>query len=359
MRKTAIASAIVGVIFLAVAGLLAFWITPSFVARLQSSSNTVRTYDGQIRTLVNPVALAQGNFSAAIKVGLPEALRRQVKVLQTSGNTALVQDATTVTSSGKPIGGITSQYAIDRTSFEATASHPSDWSVTNAKGLTFNWPIGTKQQNYTGWVPFTETTTALKYIKQEQHGGVNTYVYQATVPATPIKNPQVLRGLPTTLPVSLLQGAGRAGLIPASLVASLAKVFPHARTVPVGYVYESTSTYWVAPATGIVVNLNTTEKQVGGVLLPAGKIIPVLPVLSDSYKASPASVQAAANDATNGSNTIQTFGTTLPIVAAVIGLILVVIAVILWMRGRRHGVGGPRQGAGGTAPDPAHTDSRG
>jgi hypothetical protein len=359
MRKTAITCGVFGVILLAVAGLLAFWITPTFIARLPGNTNTARTYDGQIRTMVNPVALAQGNFSAAIKAGLPETLHRQVKVLQTAGNTALVKDATTLLAAGRPIGGITSQYALDRTSLEATASHPSDWSVTSAKGLTVNWPIGTKQQNYTGWVPYTATTTPLHYVRQEQRGGVNTYVFQASVPATPINNPQVLRGLPKALPVNLLQGGAKVGLIPASLAASLAKAFPHATAVPVGYLYQSTATYWVAPATGIIVDLAVTEKQVGGVALPGGKIIPVLPVLADSYHASPASVQAAAHDATNGSNTIQMFGTTLPIVAAVVGFVLVALAVILWMRGRRPGVAGPAAGAGGTAPDAAPAGARG
>ncbi len=358
MRKTAVGCSVIGVILIIGAFLLAFWITPSYVALLQGNTNTVRTYDGQIRTLVDPAALRTGNLAGAIRAGLPETLRRQVTVLQTSGNTALVRDATTVTTSGRQIGAITSQYAVSRTSLEATASHPSNWSITKATGLTFNWPIGTKQQNYTGWVPFTETTTPLKYVTQQQHGGVNTYVYQATVPATPIKNPQVLRGLPTSLPVTLLPGAVKAGLIPASVVAGLAKDFPGARSFPVGYVYEATSTYWVAPATGIVVDLKTTEMQVGGIALPGGKIIPLLPVLADSYKYSSSSVQAAANDATNGSNAIQAFGTTVPIVAGIVGFLLVIIAALLWIRSRRHGVGGPMHGAGPSL-DPAHAGTRG
>jgi hypothetical protein len=59
--------------------------------------------------------------------------------------------------------------------------------------------------------------------------------------------------------------------------------------IPLGYIYAATSTYWVAPATGIVIDVSTTEQQVGGIAL-GSRIIPVLPVLVDSYKASPASV---------------------------------------------------------------------
>ncbi|HCU94045.1 MAG TPA: hypothetical protein DHU96_15505 [Actinobacteria bacterium] len=340
MRKTAVACGIAGVILLAAAGLLAFWITPAFIARLPGDSNTVRTYDGQIRSLINPAPLLQGNFAAAVKLGVPETIRRQVKVLQTSGNTALVQDASTVTAGGRQIGGLTSQYAVDRTSLEATVSHPSDWNVTNARGLTVNWPIGANQQNYLGWVRFTQTTTRLKYLRQEQHGGVNTYVYQATVPPTPIRNPQVLANLPKALPVSLLQGAARAGLAPAGLLASLAKLIPPGTVqIPAGYLYSATSTYWVAPATGVVIDVSTSETELGGIAL-GNKIIPVFPILVDSYKASPASVQAATTDANNGSNTITTFGITLPIVFAAVGFVLLVIAVILWLRGhgRGHGV---------------------
>ncbi len=337
MRTTAIACAVTGAVFIVAAALLAFWITPQFIARLPSGSDTTRTYDGQIRSLVNPVALQRGNFAAAIRLGLPETLKRQVKVVQTAGNTALVRDTRTAATSAQQIGAVTSQYAVDRRSLEATTSHPSSWSVTAASGLTVNWPIGAKQQNYTGWVDFTHTTTQLKYLRQESRGGVNTYVYQANIPATPIKNPQVLRGLPTALPVSVLQAAGKAGLVPASLLTSLAKAFPQLSQVPLGYTYAATSTYWVAPDTGIVVDVSTSEEQMAGIAAPGAKIISVLPVLVDSYRGSQASVQAAATDAKNGASTIQTLGVTIPIVAAAVGLLLIVVAAVLWRRIGQYG----------------------
>ncbi len=337
MRKTAISLAVVGVVFLVAAGLLAFWITPQYIARLPGDSNTTRTYGGQIAVVVIPTALQQGDLAGAIKRRLPETVNRHVQVSQTSGNTALVKDTITATTSGQPVGAISSQYALDRRSLEATASHPTDWTVTDAKGLTVSWPIGAKQQNYTGWVPFTETTTQLKYVRQEQHGGVNTYVYQATVPAAPIKNPQVLAALPKALPVSVLQAAGSAGLVSASQLASLAKLFPGAAQIPLGYTYQATTTYWVAPATGIVVDLSTSQKEMAGISLPNGKVVGLIPVLADSFKYTPGSVQAAVNDANNGSNTINALGVTIPIIAAAAGLVLVVIAIILWIRGRERG----------------------
>jgi hypothetical protein len=358
MRKTAIACGAVGLFLVLVAFLLAFWITPSYIARLQGNSNTVRNYDGQVLTVVNPAALGSGNLAAAVTTGVPESLRRQVSVKQTAGNTALVRDSTTATASGRTIGSISSDYALSRTTFEATASHPSNWSITKATGLTFNWPLDAKQHNYTGWVPFTETTVPLRYVRQQPQDGINTNVYTATVPATPVRNPQVLHGLPTLLPVSLLPEIVKAGLIPASVVSDLATAYPNASAVPVSYVYSSTSTYWVAPPTGIVVNAQTTERQVATIVLPGGRLVPVFPVLADSFAFTPSTVHSAVSDATNGSGTINTWANAVPIAAGLVGFVLVVAAALLWIRGRRHGVGGPEQRAGGPSVDPARVHIR-
>jgi hypothetical protein len=337
MRKAAITCGVLGVILLVAAGLMAWWITPSYIARVPSNYNKTRTYTGTIRSVVNPAALATGNLSAAIRTGLPATLTDHVKVLQTSGNTALVQDTRTITGAGSPVGKTVSNYAVNRQTLAATASHPSNWSVTPATGLTVSWPLGAKQQNYTGWVYLTHTTTTLKYVKQATQGGINTYQYQATVPPTPIKNAQVLASLPKTLPVALLPRISAAGLISPADVAALTRAFPRATTIPLAYTYQATNTYWVAPSTGLVVNVATNETEMGGIALPTGKIVPLIPVLSDTYHASPASVRAAVTDANNGSSTITTWGVTVPIIAACVGFLLVVLAIILWIRGRSRG----------------------
>ena len=59
-------------------------------------------------------------------------------------------------------------------------------------------------------------------------------------------------------------------------------------------------------------------------------------------------------DANNGSGAINTFGTILPIVAGALGFVLVVLAVFLWMRSRRHGAGGRGDRVSGPDRDPAH-----
>ncbi len=117
----------------------------------------------------------------------------------------------------------------------------------------------------------------------------------------------------------------------------MAKDFPGTTPIPLGYTYQAADTYYVAPGTGLVVNVSNNEIVTGGIALPGGTIIPVIPVLSYTYHASPASLSAAVNDAVNGSNTITTWGVTVPIIAAAVGFVLVVLAVFLWLRGGSRG----------------------
>jgi hypothetical protein len=337
MRKTAISSGVIGLILLVAAGLMAWLVTPSYIARVPSGYNKTRTYDATIRTLFNPAALAAGNLAGAIKTGLPATVSETVKVQQTSGNTALVQDTRKITVDGSVAGQTVSPYAVDRQTLEAASAHPGGWSVLPAQGLMVSWPFGAKQQNYTGWVYQTYTTTTLRYVKQVQQGGISTYEYQASVPSTPIKNPQLLASLPKSLPVSLLPGLRAAGLLSPAVLADLAQAFPHATSVPLGYAYQAADTYYVAPATGLVVNVANNETETGGIALPGGKVIPVLPVLSYTYHATPASLSAAVNDARSGSSAITTWGVTVPVGAAALGFVLIVLGVFLWVRGGSRG----------------------
>lgn len=337
MRKAAISSGILGVILLVAAGLMAWWITPSYIARLPSDYNKTRTYTGTIGSLLNPLAFARGNLAGAIKTGLPATLTDQVKVLQTAGNTARIQDTRTISASGTRVSSSTWQYAVDRSSLQATSSHPGDWKVTPATGLTVSWPLGAKKQTYTGWVPFTHTTTPLTYVKQVQQGGISTYEYHAAVPPTPIKDPQVLASLPKAIPAALLTKLRASGILPAAEAAALARAFPHATSIPLGYTYQASNNYFVAPATGLVVNVSNNETEMGGIALPGGKIIPVFPILADTYHATPASLSAAVTDANNGSSAITTWGVAVPIAAAAVGFLLVLLAILLWLRGRSRG----------------------
>jgi hypothetical protein len=143
--------------------------------------------------------------------------------------------------------------------------------------------------------------------------------------------------LPKALPTALLGRISAAGLIPAADIAALGHAFPGATAIPVKYTYQAANTYWVDPNTGLVINVANNEVETGVIALPGGKLVPIFPILSDTYHASPASLTQAVNDAKSGSTTISTWGVTVPIICLCIGFVLVVAAVVLWLLGRNRG----------------------
>src|SRR5947209_1740267 len=100
MTKTRIACAVVGVLSLVAAALMAWWITPSYVARVPDGKHIARTYEGTFQTLLDPTALASGNLLGAIKRNVPLTVAQDVLVEKTSGNKALISDSRTTEAAG-------------------------------------------------------------------------------------------------------------------------------------------------------------------------------------------------------------------------------------------------------------------
>ncbi len=326
-----------GVLLLAAAAVL-YWVVVPNQAQLPADTNTTRQYEGTARVLLNPQALASNDTARAIVRDVPVTATRTVKVLATDGDAAQVSDARTLLAGGQPVGQTQATYAVNRKSLENAGSHPADWNVINQQGLTVSWPIGAKQQDYQGWVNETQTSTTLKYVREEQHGGVDTYVYQAQAPAAPIKNPQVLSALPQALPVSALAALSAVLPIPDELKAQLATVLPSlTQPVPLTYTYESSSTYWVDPTTGIVIDTHLEEIRKAGLNLPGGGAatanIPVYDVVTQNTQAS---ISQAAADATHDGNQIRTYGRTLPLIFLALGVVALIGGAIFFLAARRR-----------------------
>ncbi len=330
--------AALGVVLLAGAAVLYWWIVPG-QKQIPADTNTTRQYTGVARLLLDPKALGAGDLSAAVIRDAPVTASRTVTVLATSGSAAEVSDSRTLIAGGQSVGHTAQTYAVDRTSLERASNHPSDWNVVNQQGLTVSWPIGAKQQDYQGWVNETQTATTLRYVRAEQRGGISTYVYEADSPASPIKDPQVLAGLPTTLPVTALSGLASALPVPDPLKAQLAQALPSlSGSVPLTYTYESKSVYWVEPTTGIVVDSELEQVRKAGLAASgaAGAAIPVYDVITANTAQS---VADAASDASTDKDKIIRYGQTLPLLLLSLGVVALAGGVILILASRRSGRG--------------------
>ncbi len=172
---------------------------------------------------------------------------------------------------------------------------PVNMAGVTAQGSLF--PLGTKKQDYQVY-----DTTLLKPVTFHYHGtattdGVSTYVFVASVPATQVGTESV----------------------PGSLVGLTAS------EVTLPEFYAAQETYYVDPVTGVPLAVTENVKQTLQDSTGATKLV----LLDANLKTTPASVASGVSTDNSGRSEISLLKLILPIVAGVIGLILLVVGLVL------------------------------
>lgn len=323
---------VVGILLIAAAPIVRWGVAPA-VTVLPGNTDTIRTYTGTAATVINPSLLTGTLYGPALLHNQAVTVIHHVKVLGTSGDNALVSENKKVTLKNQAIADVTHRYAVDR----KTIGRGSGYSdVTAQTGVTFNWPIHTKKQNYTGWVSDTQQTTQLVYSGEATRGGVKTYVFKATIPPTRITDPAELKALPAAMSKETLS------TMTPSLGLSLDQLKTLSTTlsklpdpVPFGYLFSGTSTYYVAPDSGVVVDLQAHEVRTSGFIV-AGQVVPVGAVLDFSYASPPLTLKSAAADAKDKASQMTLISTTIPLVSLILGVAIVGLLVGVAVTRRRR-----------------------
>jgi hypothetical protein len=325
VRKSGVVLAVIGVLLIAVAVVLRLVIVPG-QAQVPSDTDTTHHYKGTYAVLLNPAALTSGDLSTLFLRNVPVAIDRTVRVTDTDGQKAIVNDARTVkTTDGTDIGKVDYNFAIDRKTLEPVAPFGGA-DVTPAKGLTVSYPFGTDKKDYTGYVEDTQGTTVTKYSGETKTDGVTTYLFKATVPPTQVTEPKVLANYPPSMPKSLLSSLPKALGFTDAQAASFGQLLAAVPDpVPLVYQYAGETSIWVEPSTGSVVNMTRTESTTANIAAPgSSQLVPLTTVSDLSYAQTPASVSEAASDAKDGADKLALFGTTLPLISLILGFVLLV-----------------------------------
>ena len=333
MRKVfGIISLSLGLLLVAAAALVSWVLAPKLTV-LPDDVNSLRVYTGNAKIMVNPTSLTGTTFGPGVLRNVPITLWHQTKVLDTSGDSALVDDARSLHMPGFTVANLDYRFSVDRTSMGATREFKS---APPHVGLTFNWPIDTQKHDYVGWVADTQGTTKLRYIGEGQRGGEDAYIFRTKVPTSEIKDPQLLKVLPPTLTKKQILE-----LTP-SLQLSLKQLLKNQKIldrlpdpVPMTYTYSLEATYWIAPATGIVLDSSRHEIRTAN-FVDGDKTIPATPVMDMTYQAPPSTLAAAVKDARDGAAKIHLIRTTIPWVALISGIVLTVVGVVLLVFRRRR-----------------------
>ena len=242
-------------------------------------------------------------------------------------NTAVWDTFVTVTdfADGTPISATRERVAFDRTTSEPVHCCGEE---PQHQGVVLKFPFGVQQRTYQFWDATLKRAFPLEYQGQEDVLGVHTYRFQQVIPPT--------KASETTVPGGLV---GQ----------------PESPNVSVDIVYGNTRTVWVEPTSGIVVRGQESVRQTLRNLNGQD----VITLLDGTLAYNDQTVAKQADAARQARSDLNLIRTTLPLGAAVVGLLLIVAGLVIG-RGRRpraadrdEGLGLLRDGGARASSGPA------
>jgi hypothetical protein len=354
-KKVGLGVLVVGVVLIVAALVVKMVLLPS-MAVFPDDVDTVRKYEGTLHTMLNPAALETMDLANLFLNEVPVTIDRHVTTEEVDGNKAIVLEAAVMSGPAGPIQASDTWYAIDRKTMNAIPDFSGNDKIIDREGLVIGFPIGTEKKDYVGWNGDTLSTTTAEYTGEEvEIKGLNTYVFEGGSPAREIVDPEMLAIFPQAIPKDLfLQLAG--GIeVPEVLQGAFALILPNLPDpLPLKYTYEYETRYWVEPDTGVLIDYNKREirkvaiaKDVLVGAIPEGAEVPedaarMLPMLPDplpllevfdlEYHAADSSIDDAAKDAKDAKGQLDLYGTTLPLILIVLGVILGAVGLVLLLR---------------------------
>jgi hypothetical protein len=259
-----------------------------------------------------------------------------------------------MSSQGQVLQQLVKHYAINRKTMEWSDKYPASWADKEGfwkrVGLVMGWPIGTEKKDYTGWSDDYRATVPLTFDSKVKHdrAKIDTYYFTSGSGPLPIDPAQVAAmGRPLEIPKdrfqALVEGANVSAVVKAAVPMLLKQL--EGDNVPLQYYYEYEGEYWIEPTTGVLIDTKKHELRKVGLPDDVLAKVPLLSNLTEEQKAAQRvtvsdftywstdqTVQDAKKDAEDAKGKIQLFGTTLPIIAILVGLVLGIAGAFLILR---------------------------
>jgi Porin PorA len=247
-----------------------------------------------------------------------------VKASEKEGNNVRVWVGTT---SIRSDDGVVRSRSTERSPFDATTaeavnccgafdeSTEGERTPVKRTGLVWKWPFDTQKKDYKVWDGTLGEAVTAKYVKESSVKGLKTYEFKLTVPRTKVGT--------TKVPASVVGGAGTAN-------------------VEADNMYSTTNTYQIEPYTGAIV----TQSLASVNTLAVDGEDKVTTTKAD-IQYTPATVASNVSDFKSKASLVKLVRTTGPIIAGILGLVLLVVGFILGRRSDAETDGEPAASRGG------------
>ena len=336
--RSSVLLGVLGVLLIIAAAVVRFVVVPSATDLPEDLDVTLEfegTYNG-----VNPGVLS-GAAGDALLSDVPIEATRRVQAQSVDGDTMIVSrtDTQQVGDTDPTVTEV--RFAVDRTDREGGPAPDGEDRVTPSEGLTFTLPVdpSTKDNAYVYWDQATLQAFPVTFEGGDTIGDRDVYRYQSVAEGA-LADPAAL-GLPTTLPkaqlVALAPTLGSS--LPPETINALAGLLPSLPDeIPISWTSRTTTTVTADSELGATIAGGSTQEITGTLDLNGTSVsVPFATIAVDSTDASD---QARADDVAGDAQKLLLVGTVLPIVAGVLGVLLIAAALLLARR-----AGGNRSGA--------------
>ncbi len=294
------------------------------------------TYNG-----FNPAVLAGGSTQVLLEDAPVEAIRH-IETESVDGDTAIVRRTDEISIDGAEPSVTEVRFAVDRETVEGGPAPDGADDVTSSEGLVFGLPVdpSSAEGTYDYWDQSTLQSAPLTFEGEDTLGGRDVYRYQS-VSEGELADPSLL-GLPATLPKAQLAALapGLAGVLPADLLAALPSVLPSLpEEIPVTWTSRATALVDADRELGIPIAGGNTQEITGA--LDFGVTVVEVPFATIQIYSTDDDIQKQGDDVGSNASLLDLLGTVLPIVAAVLGVLLLLTALLLARRAARRGIDAP------------------
>jgi hypothetical protein len=319
------------VVVLAFAAALRFTIVPG-LQQLPDDLDTTLHYSGTA-DILDEAALMRGDLVGGFRKGVPVELEQRVRVVSAHGRTVVVTDETELTDPENTVLSATKHtFAVDRKNLAAVPA-PAGVTVEPHQGLTVGFPIPPEPGDYTYWDYPTAIGATATYVRDEQRGGRETYVYRMAT-AGPLRDASVVGDLPTALSKQVLLGF--APSLPQDQQQMLARYAPLLPDqLALSYTAEGENTFWVDSATGYVVDVARRQTVTASLAL-GPVVVPLAEVFSLDLRFSRDTARTITDDASSAARGLTLISVVVPVVLVVLAVLLLLVPLLLSRRRARR-----------------------
>jgi hypothetical protein len=312
---------IIGVIIVVLAPVWKWAIAPQ-VVKLPDNLDVTSIYEGALSLYIDPASLSPLPPDTPVRIPLTITRKDISDPAKSNGSTAVIKETAVAKGpGGKDFVNYTKYYALDRKTAKNVTS--SQANLTNRRGYSITMGFFVNKNGvFPFWDDDTETVTNLQFIKTDTMSGfkykdIPVVVFKAQGSGK-TKSPPL--GLPATVSGSQIKG----------LLNNTSAPFNDTQQYPIDYIKSITATVIVDQKAGSIVDLPKYNEtySVDASALGMGNI----KLASLDYAQTPESIKDVLDNSAKSYMLLNAVEIWIPVALLVIGLIILIIGLILYLR---------------------------